>query len=96
MGESTDDVDSPLVAYLAGILEPELARRVCRSRYLLVDGDLQVAFLDCDDEELGRLSRTADEVITELWSRFFAPALDDGGGTDPGKAESPTGTRRAD
>ena len=42
------------------------------------------------------VSRTADEVITELWSRFFAPAPDDGGGTDPGKVESPTGTRRAD
>ena len=42
------------------------------------------------------VSRTADEVITDLWSQFFAPAPDDGGGTDPGKAESPTGTRRAD
>lgn len=42
------------------------------------------------------VSRTADEVITELWSQFFAPAPDDGGGGDSGKAVSPTGTRRAD
>jgi MoxR-like ATPase len=42
------------------------------------------------------VSRTADDVITELWSRWFAPTPDAGGGDDPGKAVSPTGTRRAD
>lgn len=42
------------------------------------------------------VSRSADDVITELWSWWFAPAPDRSGGDDPGKAESPTGTRRAD
>ncbi|MGA1345640.1 MAG: AAA family ATPase [Ilumatobacteraceae bacterium] len=42
------------------------------------------------------VSRTADEVITELWARWFAPPDGASDGGEPGKATSPTGSRRAD
>jgi MoxR-like ATPase len=42
------------------------------------------------------VSRTADEVITELWARWFGPPDGAPDGGEPGKATSPTGIRRAD
>ena len=44
------------------------------------------------------VSRSADEVITELWSHWFASPDDgpDAGRGEQGKATSPTGIRRAD